>query len=114
MLLKTPRYTASAHAERVRALLVKRIGKLPLPALVRLQEVAALLEAGESLEVLGARELLGRRKEGAVQVQGRRDIERGQAMEAKGSARKYAAELAADAAASRFTWHRKRRPGTSR
>ena len=48
-------YDEAAHAERIRELLRKRTTTLPLKALVKLQEVAALLEAGDRLDVLLAR-----------------------------------------------------------
>ncbi len=70
-----------AHAERIRKLLSKRIATMPLKALVKLQEVAALLEAGESLKVALAREKVGKRR-GKVQVQQREDLDRGMRGEA--------------------------------
>ncbi len=70
-------YSEADHAERVRAVIRKRIEAMPLKALVKLQEVAALLEAGESLKVALAREKLGKRR-GHVQVQMREDVDRGQ------------------------------------
>jgi hypothetical protein len=112
MTPRSPKYDTAAHAERVRELLAKRIAKLPLPALVKLQEVAALLEARERLVVLSARERLGMRDR--VQVQPRENLDRGQRGEAEANLAYRLAEEAADAAPSRFTWHRKRRPGTGR
>ncbi|HEY0384047.1 MAG TPA: hypothetical protein VGC72_17790 [Candidatus Elarobacter sp.] len=44
---------------------------------MKLQEVAALLEAGERLDVLVARDRLGKRR-GKLQVQTREDVDRGQ------------------------------------
>ncbi len=96
----------------MRDLLAKRIAKLPLPALVKLQEVAALLETGERLDVLLARERLGKRR-GNLQVQQREDVDRGLRGEAETNRGYRLAEEAADAAPSRFTWHRHRRPGTA-
>ena len=54
---------------------------MPLKALVKLQEVAALLEAGERLDMLVAREKLGKRR-GKAQVQQREDLDRGMRGEA--------------------------------
>jgi hypothetical protein len=111
MTPRSPKYDAAAHAERVRDLLAKRIAKLPLPALVKLQEVAALLEAGERLEVLLTRERHGKRR-GNLQVQQRENLDRALRDEATAHLAHRLAEEAADAAPSRFAWHRHRRPGT--
>jgi hypothetical protein len=54
---------------------------LPLKALIKLQEVAALLAAGEPIATFLAREKLGKRR-GKVQVQQREDLDRGQRSEA--------------------------------
>ena len=70
-------YDAEAHANRIRELLFRYIDMLPLKALVKLQEVAALLEAGERLDVRVNRERLGKRG-GKVQVQKRDNVDRGQ------------------------------------
>lgn len=78
-------YDEAAHAERVRALLIRRIVGMPLRTLVKLQEVAALLEAGDRLDVFLARERLGKRR-GKVQVQRREDVDRGMRTEAAQSA----------------------------
>jgi hypothetical protein len=77
---RSPRYDEAAHAERVRAILHRYVNLLPLPALVKLQEVAALLEAGEPLKIALAREKLGKR--GRVQVQPRETVEAGERSEA--------------------------------
>lgn len=74
---KLPRYDTEAHAARVREVLVARIARLPLPALIRLQEVAALLEAGEDLSVLAARADVGVTR-GHSQAQRRESVDAGQ------------------------------------
>ena len=112
MTPRSPKYDAAAHAARVRELLVKRIERLPLAALVKLQEVASLLETGEHLALLSARERLGVRD--GVQVQPREVVERGLRGEAEVNLAYRLAEEAADAAPSRFAWHRARRPGGAR
>ena len=66
---RSPKYDEAAHAERVRAILHRSADLLPLPALVTLQEVAALLAAGESPKIVLTRARLG--KPGRVQVQPR-------------------------------------------
>jgi hypothetical protein len=55
--MPTPRSAPYDHAERVRSLLRKRIDTMPLRALIRLQEVAALLASGERLDTFLARDL---------------------------------------------------------
>jgi hypothetical protein len=70
-------YSEADHAERLRAILRKRLDALPLKALVKLQEVAALLETGDRLDTFLAREKVGKRR-GKVQVQRREDVDRGQ------------------------------------
>lgn len=86
-------YDEAAHAERIRKLLFKRIATMPLKALVKLQEVAALLEAGERLDPLLARERVG--KKGAIQVQPRENLDRGMRGEAAVMAENRALEEAA-------------------
>jgi hypothetical protein len=63
-----------------RAALRERLETMPLRVLVQIQEVAALLEAGERLEVLLARDRVG--KKGASQVQPRENADRGMRTEA--------------------------------
>lgn len=94
--MPTPRPAPYDHAERVRELLRKRIDTLPLKALVKLQEVAALLGAGERLDTFLAREKLGKRR-GKVQVQRREDVDRGMRAEAATSAENATLEEAARA-----------------
>jgi hypothetical protein len=77
-------YSEADHAERLRAILRKRLDALPLKALVKLQEVAALLEAGDRLDTFLAREKVGKRR-GKVQVQQRNDVDRGMRTEAETS-----------------------------
>jgi hypothetical protein len=62
---RSRKYDTAAHAERVRGILRRYVELLPLPALVTLQEVAALLAAGESPKIVLARATLG--KPGPVQ-----------------------------------------------
>jgi len=69
-------YSEADHAERLRAILRKRIDTMPLKALVKLQEVAGLLEAGDRLDTFLAREKVGKRR-GKAQVQQREDVDRG-------------------------------------
>jgi hypothetical protein len=69
-------YSEADHAERLRVILRKRIDALPLKALVKLQEAAALLAAGERLDLLLVRDRVG--KKGAVQIQPRENLDRGQ------------------------------------
>jgi phage antirepressor YoqD-like protein len=78
-------------------LLSRRIETLPLRALVKLQEVAALLEAGERLDTFLAREKVGKRR-GKVQVQQREDVDRGMRTEAETSVENAALEGEARAA----------------
>ena len=94
-------YSEAEHAERIRKLLAKRIETLPLKALVKLQEVAALLAAGERLDTFLAREKLGKRR-GKVQVQMREDLDRGFRDEAACSAENAELEEAARAAIVAF------------
>ncbi len=112
MTPRSPKYDADAHAQRVRELLAKRISKLPLKALVQLQEMAALLAARERLVVLASRDRMGLRN--TVQVQPHENLDRGMRSEAAVNFDYRQAEEAADAAPSRFAWHRERRPGTAR
>jgi hypothetical protein len=84
-------YDATAHAERIRAVLRKRIDALPLRLLVKAQEAIALLEAGERLDTFLARERLGKRR-GKAQVQQREDVDRGKRTEAAMSAENRALE----------------------
>jgi hypothetical protein len=58
--LGPPKYNEAAHTEAVRVILRRYVEMLPLPELVTLQEVAALLEAGERLDVLTTRRNLDR------------------------------------------------------
>jgi hypothetical protein len=87
---KPPKYDDAAHADRVRKLLSKRLDTLPLAALVKLQDVAALLEAGQPLSLLLAREMVGRK--GATQIQPREVVERGERSEAAVMAKNAALE----------------------
>lgn len=101
-------YDETAHAERIRAVLRKRIETLPLKALVKLQEVAALLAAGDRLDTFLARERLGKRR-GKVQVQQREDVDRGMRTEAAMSAENQALEEGARAAIVSAVEARRRR-----
>lgn len=112
MTPRSPKYDTEAHATRVRELLTKRIERLPLAALVKLQEAASLLETGEHLAVLSARERLGTLD--GVQVQPRYNVDGGQVSEARANLAYRLAEEAEAATPSRYAWHRKRRPGTVR
>jgi hypothetical protein len=86
----------------------KRIATMPLKALVKLQEVAALLEAGERLDTFLAREKLGKRR-GKVQVQQREDVDRGMRGEAAVMAENRALEEGArDAIVAAVAARRKR------
>jgi hypothetical protein len=111
--MPTPRSAPYDHAERVRSLLRKRIDTLPLKALVRLQEVAALIAAGERLDTFVAREKLGKRR-GKVQVQRREDVDRGMRDEATTSAENVALEEAARAEVATYVpaWARRMREWT--
>jgi hypothetical protein len=101
-------YDETAHAERIRAVLRKRIDLLPLRALVKLQEVSALLEAGDRLDTFLARERLGKRR-GKAQVQMREDVDRGFRDEAACSAENRELEEEARAAIGvAVTFQRKR------
>jgi hypothetical protein len=101
-------YSEADHAERLRAILRKRIATMPLKALVKLQEAAALLEAGERLDVLVARERVGKRR-GKVQVQQREDVDRGQRTTAATSVENAALEEEArEAVAAAVASHRAR------
>ena len=106
--MPTPRPGPYDHAERVRGLLRKRIDTLPFKALVKLQEVAALLAAGERLDTFLAREKLGKTR-GEVQAQRREDVDRGLRTVALTSAENAALEEAARAevAAYRPAWTRR-------
>jgi hypothetical protein len=101
-------YSEADHAERVRAILRKHVETLPLKALLKLQEVAALLATGERLDTLLAREKLGKRR-GHVQAQMREDVDRGLRDEAATSVENAALEEAARAevAAYRPAWARR-------
>jgi hypothetical protein len=56
---RSPKYDSAAHMDRVRDLLGKKLARLPFATLVTLLEAATLLEAGESLDTLLARQKLG-------------------------------------------------------
>jgi hypothetical protein len=95
---RSPKYDDAAHAERARKLLSRRIATLPAKDVLLLGEVAALLEAGVGLEIVVARQKLGKRRPGKVQVQPREVVERGERAEAKVMAENRALEEAERAA----------------
>jgi len=105
---RAPKYTTEAHFERIRFLLHKRGDTLPLRALLKLSECAALLEEGEPLTILLARWRYGKRRR-RLQAQRREDLDRGMRDEAARVVTKRISEAEARAALEAYVpaWRRR-------